>query len=66
MIPISKNTIIDLSKQQKLVADPQAIQQINFIGNLARAEDSTTFFIIHEAKGTVLYFLNETDKVLRF
>ena len=27
---------IDLSKQQKLVADPKAIQQINFNGNLSR------------------------------
>ena len=27
---------IDLSKQQKLDADPKAIQQINFIGNLTR------------------------------
>ena len=29
---------IDLSKQQKLDADPKAIQQINFTGNLDRAE----------------------------
>ena len=27
---------IDLSKQQTLDADPKAIQQINFTGNLAR------------------------------
>ena len=30
---------IDLSKQQKLEADPKAIQQINFTGNLDEAEN---------------------------
>ena len=30
---------IDLSKQQKLNADPKAIQQINFTGNLNRGEN---------------------------
>ena len=39
---------IDLSKQQALDADPKAIQQINFIGNLE--EQSTVFFIIEEGK----------------
>ena len=37
---ISKNTkkliAIDLSKQQKLDADPKAVQQINFTGNINR------------------------------
>ena len=45
-----KLVAIDLSKQQKLDADSKAIQQINFTGNLDRAEGSTTFFIIEEAK----------------
>ena len=44
---------IDLSKQ-KLDADPKAIRQIDFIGNLDRAEDSTMFFIIEVAEETVL------------
>ena len=59
---------IDLSKQQKqkLDADPKAIQQISFSGNLDRAEGSTMFFIIEEAKKTVLDFLKETVKVLWF
>ena len=59
---------IDLSKQQKqkLDADPKAIQQISFSGNLDRAEGSTMFFIIEEAKKTVLGFLKETVKVLWF
>ena len=57
---------IDLSKQQKqkLDADPKAIQQISFSGNLDRAEGSTMFFIIEEAKKTVLDFSKETVKVL--
>ena len=42
--------VIDLSKQQKLDADPKAIQQINFTGNLDGAEGSTMFFIIEERK----------------
>ena len=57
---------IDLSKQQKLDADPKAIQQINFTGNLDRAEGSTMFFIIEEAKETVLDFSKGTVKVLWF
>ena len=54
----------DLSKQQKLHADAKAIQQINFTGNLDRAGGSTMFFIIEEAKETVLDFLKGTVKVL--
>ena len=41
---------IDLSKQQALDADPKAIQQINFYGNLENNE--TIFFIIDGAKET--------------
>ena len=41
---------IDLGKQQALDADPKAIQQIIFTGNLDRAEGATMFFIIEEAK----------------
>ena len=44
---------IHLSKQQKLDADPKAIQKINFNENLDRAEGSTMFFIIEKAKETV-------------
>ena len=38
---------IDLIKQQALDANPKAIQQINFTGNLNRGEDvndNTNFF----------------------
>ena len=42
---------IDLSKQQAaLDADPNAIQEINFTGNINRAEVATMFCIIEEAK----------------
>ena len=45
-----KLTAKDLSKKQKLDDDRKAIQQISLTGNLGRAEDSTMFFIIEEAK----------------
>ena len=52
---------IDLSKQQTLDADPKAIQQVNYTGNLQN--QSTIFFIIEEAKKTVLNFSQGTVKV---
>ena len=55
---------IDLSKQQALDADSRAIQQINFTANLDREENTTMFFIIEEAKETVLDFSQGTVKVL--
>ena len=36
---------IDLSKQRKLDADPKAIQQTSFTGNLSRAEGAKMFSI---------------------
>ena len=58
-----KMIAIDLSKYQTLDADPRAIQQINFTATLDRAEN-TTFFIIEEAKETMLDFSQGTVKVL--
>ena len=55
---------IDLSKQQALDANPRAIQQINFTANVSNARNTTMFFIIEEAKETVLGFSQETVKVL--
>ena len=55
---------IDLSKQQKLDTDPKAIQQINFTGNLSRAEGATISFIIEEANETILDLSKGTVKVL--
>ena len=47
---------IYFSKQQTLDADLRAIQNINFTANLARAGNTTVFFIIEEVKETVLDF----------
>ena len=58
-----KMIAIDLSKQQALDADPRAIQQINFTANLDRAGNTTMFFIIEEAKETVLDFSQDPIKV---
>ena len=55
---------IDLSKQQALDIDPRAIQQINVTANLDRAGNITMFFIIEEAKETLLDFSQGTVKVL--
>ena len=60
----SKMIAIDLSKQQALDADPRAIQQINFMANLDREGNTTMFFIIEEAKETVLDFSQGAVKVL--
>ena len=54
----------DLSKQQALDADPKAIQQISFTGNLNRAEGATMFFIIKEAKETISDFSQGTLRIL--
>ena len=54
---------IDLSRQQALDADSKAIQQINFTANLDRAGNTTMFFIIEEAKETILDFSQGTVKV---
>ena len=51
-----KMITIDLSKQQALDADPKAIQQLRFIANLNQAGNTTMFFIIEEAKESILNF----------
>ena len=56
--------LIDLSKQKALDSDPREIQQMNFTANLDRAGNTTMFFIIEEAKETVLDFSQGTVKVL--
>ena len=59
-----KLIVTDLKKQQKLDTDTKSIQQINFTGNLNKAEGATMFFIIEEAKKTTLDFSKRTVKVL--
>ena len=55
---------IDLSKQQALDADPRAVQQINFTANIERRGNTTMFFIVEEAKETVLDFSRGAIKFL--
>ena len=59
-----KMIAVDLSKQQALDADPRAIQQINFTANLDRIGNTIMFFIIEEAKETVLNFSQGAVKFL--
>ena len=56
---------IDLSQRQVLDVDPRAIQQINFTANFDKAGNTTMFFVIEEAKETLLDFSKGTVKVLR-
>ena len=59
---------IELCKQQAIVADPKAIQQINFTGNLNWSENLNDnimiFFISVEFKETILDFSQGTAKIL--
>ena len=59
-----KMIAVDLSKQQTLDADPRAIQQINFTANLDRDGNIRVYFILEEAKETILDFSQGTVKVL--
>ena len=44
--------VVDLNKQQALVADPKVIQQINFTATLDKAGNTRIYFILEEAKET--------------
>ena len=59
-----KMIAINLSKQQVLDSDPRAIQQTNFTANLDRDGNTRFYFILEEAKQTVLDFSQGTAKVL--
>ena len=54
---------MDLSKQQRLDADPKAIQQIDFTVNLEQYGKTTMLFIIEEMKET---FYKELLKYYEF
>ena len=58
-----KMIAVDLSKQQALDADPSAIQQINFSSNLDRAGNTKFYYILEEAKETILDFSQVKVKV---
>ena len=50
--------------KQVLDADQKAIQSMNLTGNLERDQQTTIFFIIEEAKETILDFLQGTVSLL--
>ena len=54
---------MDLSKQQALDPDSKVIQENNFTPTLDQAESTARFFIIKEAKKTILDFSQRTAKV---
>ena len=58
-----KMIAVDLSKQQALDADPRTIQQINFTASLDRAGITRVYFILEEAKETILDFSQGAVKV---
>ena len=59
-----KLIVTDLSKQQALDAHRKAIRQVNFTANLDRAGNKRIYFILEEAKETILDFSQGTVKVL--
>ena len=59
-----KMIAVDLSKQQALDADSRATQQIDFTANLDGAGNKRFYFILKEAKETILDFSQGTIKVL--
>ena len=59
-----KMVAVDLSKQQALDSDPKSIQQINFTANSDRAGNTRVYFILEEAKETILDFSRGSVKVL--
>ena len=54
----------DLSKQQPSDVDPRANQQINHTANLDKAGNTRIYFILEEAKETILDRSQRTVKVL--
>ena len=55
---------VDLSKQRAISFNPKAIQQIYFTASLDRAGNTRIYFILEEAKETVLDISQGTVKVL--
>ena len=63
VIEMITQPVLYLRKQQALDADPKAIQHIDFTGDLDRAGITKIYFIVEEAKETILDFLQGTVKV---
>ena len=60
-----KMFVVDLSRQHVLDSDPRPIEQINLTANLDRADIARIYFILKEAKETILDFSQGTVKVLQ-
>ena len=60
----SKLIAIDLSRKEALDTDPRAIQQVNFIENLDRAEGAWMVFILEKVKKGILDFSQGTVRLL--
>ena len=59
-----KMIAVDLSKQKALDTDLRAIQQINCTVNLDETGNTRIYFILEEAKETILNFAQGTVRVL--
>ena len=59
-----KMIAIDLSKLKALDADPRGIQQINFTSNLHRAGNTRIYFVLEEAKETILDFSRNCKSIV--
>ena len=59
-----KMIAVDLSRQHVLDDDSRAIEKINFTTNLDRAGNTRIYFILEEAKETILDFSQGPVKVL--
>ena len=55
-------TLVGLTKQKELDADPRATQQIEFYGMLNT--NSQVFTVLEKSKETILEFYKGTEKVL--
>ena len=60
----NKIVAVDLNKKQALDAHPRAIQQINFKANLERLGNTRIYFILEQAKESVLNFSQGNVKIL--
>lgn len=54
-----KTILTDLSKQQAFDVDPEAIEQIDFTGNLQKDGNTLMYLIFEEAKEKLLWILHK-------
>ena len=62
--PYFKDKMMHKNNKRALDADSRAIQQINFSANLDRDGNTRIYFILEEAKETILNFSQRTVKAL--